>query len=194
MRHDWFKQFSINQLESALRFSQISGNRLLWSYVVHVDDAHVIQFCSTTFFQLFFQDQDSTSKIINKSYALCFKDTHEIWFCSAKFFSKSKSCSRWGSGSGSWFYFGFQYQTYISFIEDTHPILYGSANSFKSYCVHMKSPPTYRQTNRRKFFWLVLSSKTYKTWKFVKRREFFLFSLMRLQYFLFLHTPYVTRT
>ena len=58
-----------------------------------------------------------------------------------------------GSGSGSWYYFGFQYQSYISYIEDTHQILFGSSNSFKSYCVHMKSPRTYVhpdiQTNRR---------------------------------------------
>ena len=58
-----------------------------------------------------------------------------------KFLWKSKFCSE--SGSGSWYYFGFQYQTYISYIQDTHPILFGSANSFKSYCVHMKSPRTY---------------------------------------------------
>ena len=48
-------------------------------------------------------------------------------------------------------YFGFQYHTYISDIEDTHPILFGSANSFESYCVRMKIPHTYRQTDRRKF-------------------------------------------
>ena len=30
--------------------------------------------------------------------------------------------TRSASGSGSWFYFGFQYQTYISYIEDTHQI------------------------------------------------------------------------
>ena len=42
------------------------------------------------------------------------------------------------------FYFGFQYQTYISYIEDTHQILFGSANSFESYCVHIKSPRTAR--------------------------------------------------
>ena len=123
------------------------------------------------------QDQDSTSKINNKSYALCFKYAHQIWCRSAKFFFKSKSCSRWGSGSGSWFYFGFQYQTYISDIEDTHQILFGSANSFESYCVHMKNPRTYvrtdRQTNRQtdiqtdgNFFLLV-----YKTWTFVKRES-----------------------
>ena len=32
---------------------------------------------------------------------------------------------------------------------------------------------TSRQTVRRIFFWLVLSSKTYKSWTFVKRRVFF---------------------
>ena len=66
-----------------------------------------------------------------------------------QFFSTSKSCSRWGSGSGSWFYFGFQYQTYISYIEDTHQILFGSANSFESYRVHIKSLRTYVQTDRQ---------------------------------------------
>ena len=35
-----------------------------------------------------------------------------------------------------------QDQTYISYIEDTHQILFGSASSFESYCVHMKSPRT----------------------------------------------------
>ena len=52
------------------------------------------------------------------------------------------------SGSGSWYYFGFQYQTYISYIEDTHQILFGSANSFESECVHMKSPRTYVHPDR----------------------------------------------
>ena len=72
---------------------------------------------------------------------------------SAKFLWESKFCSESGSGSGSWYYFGFQYQIYISYIEDTHRILCGSANSFESYCVHMKSPRTYVhpyiQTSRR---------------------------------------------
>ena len=134
-------------------------------------------------------------KFIGESYSLYAKVIHQIWCRSAKFMWKSKSCSESGSGSGSWYYFGLQYQTYISDIEDTHQILFGSANSFESYCVHMKSPRTYVPTDRQtdgNFFFLVLSSKTYKTWTFVKRREFF-FSLMRLQYFLFLHTPYVMR-
>ena len=122
------------------------------------------------------QYQDSSSEINNKNDALCFKDTHQIWCRPANIFSKSKSCSRWGLGSGSWFYFGFQYRTYISYIEDTHQTLFGSANSFESYCVHMKGPRTYRQTDRQKFFLLVLSSTTYKTWTFVKRREFLFFT------------------
>ena len=40
----------------------------------------------------------------------------------------------------------------------------------------MKSPRTYSQTDRRKFFLLVLSSKTYKTWTFVQRTDFFFHS------------------
>ena len=113
-------------------------------------------------------------KFIRKSFSLYTKVIHQIWCHSAKFLWKSKFCLV----SGSWFYFGFQYRTYISYIGDTHQILFEFANSFESYCVHIKSPRTYsqtdRQTGRRKFFLLVLSSKTYKTWTFVKRRIFFL--------------------
>ena len=95
---------------------------------------------------------------------MCFKDTHQIWGRSAKFFFKSKSFSR--SGSGSCFYFGFQYQTYISYI-DPHQILFGLANSFGSYCVHSESPRTYVQPDiqidRWKFFfapfWLLRHTK-----------------------------------
>ena len=83
-------------------------------------------------------------KLIEKSYSLYTKDIHQIWCRSAKFLWKSKFCSE--SGSGSWYYFGFQYQTYISYIEDTHQILFGSANSFESYCVHVR---TYTQTDGR---------------------------------------------
>ena len=82
-------------------------------------------------------------KFIWKSYSLYTKDTHQIWCRSAKFLQKSKFCLR----SGSWFYFGFQYQTYISYIEETHQILFGSANSFESYCAHSKSLCTARQTD-----------------------------------------------
>ena len=119
-------------------------------------------------------------KSIGTSYSVYTKDIHQIWCRSAKFLWKSKFCSGSGLESESWFYFGFQYQTYISYLEDTDQILFGSANSFESYCVHMKTPRTDRQknsqTDRRNFFLLVLSSKTYKTWTFVKRREFLFFT------------------
>ena len=99
------------------------------------------------------------------------KISTKFWCRSAKFLWQQKFCSE--LGSGSWYYFGFQYQTYTWYIEDTHQILFVSANSFESYCVHMKSPRrTDRQTDGN-FFVLVLSSNTYKTWTFVKRREFF---------------------
>ena len=63
----------------------------------------------------------------------------------------------------------------LHFIHSRHPpILFGSANSFESYCVHMKISRTYKQTDN--FFLLVLSSEAYKTWTFVKRREFFFFT------------------
>ena len=92
-------------------------------------------------------------KFIGKSYSLYTKDIHQIWCRSAKFLWKWKFCSESGSGSGSWYYFGFQYQTYISYIEDTYQILFGSAegsaNSFESYCVHMKSPRTYVHPDRQ---------------------------------------------
>ena len=50
---------------------------------------------------------------------------------------------------------------------------------------------TGRQADRQTFslFWV---PKTYKTWTFIKRRIIF-FSIMRLQYFLFLYTPYMMR-
>ena len=64
MRYDWFKQFSINQFESVLRFTQISirvritiwfGNWFFYSYVTYVNDTHEISFCSANFFRFFFK-------------------------------------------------------------------------------------------------------------------------------------------
>ena len=120
----------------------------------------VIDFCIVMFYMLMILMK------VGESYSLYAKYIHLIWCRSLKFSWKSKFCSESGSGSGSgsWYYFGFQCQTYISYIEDTHQILFESANSFKSYCVHMQSPRTYvhpdiqtdrqadRQTDRRKFF------------------------------------------
>ena len=69
----------------------------------------------------------------------------------------------------AWFYFVFQYQTYISYSEDTRQIFFGSANSFESYCVHSQNPRTYSQTDRQaKICLLVLCSKTYETRVFIK--------------------------
>ena len=108
-------------------------------------------------------------KFIGESYSLYAKDIHQIWCRSAKFLWKSRFCPESGSGSGSSYYFRFQYQTYISDIEDTHQILCGSTNSFESYCVHMKSPRPYVHPDRQ--------------------TDGFFFSLMRLQYFsLHMHT------
>ena len=50
-------------------------------------------------------------------------------------------------------------ESYSLYAKDIHQILFGSANSFKSYCVHMKSPrtdvhpdiQTDRQTDGRTF-------------------------------------------
>ena len=136
-------------------------------------------------------------KFIVNSYSLYIKDIHHVWCRSAKFLWKSKFRSGSGLRWGSWFYFGFQYETYISYIEDIHQILFGSANSFESYCVHMKSPHTYVQidTDRQtggNFFCLFCLLKHIKH-EHLSKGEIFFFSLMRLQYFLFLHTPYVMR-
>ena len=105
-------------------------------------------FVVQTFVRIFFfsnqyqdyeQDQDFTMKFIGESYSLYAKDIHQIWCRSANFLWKSKFCSE----SGSWYYFRFQYHTFISYIEDTHQIWFGSANSFESYCVHIKSSRKY---------------------------------------------------
>ena len=137
-------------------------------------------------------------KFIGESYPSYDKDIQKIGCGTANFLWKSKFCSESGSGSGSWYYFGFQYQTYISYTEDTHQILFGSANSFKSYCVHMKSPRTYVhpdiQTDRQaEIFFCLFCLLRHKNHKHLSKGEIFFFSLMRLQYFLFLHTPYVMR-
>ena len=205
MRYDWFKLFSINQCESVLWFSQISiriririsyGNWFLYSYVLCVNDTHEIKFCSANFFQNFFLGSGSGSG--SSGYSLYTKDIHHIWCHSAKFLWKSNFCSGSGFGSGSWFYFGFKYQTYISYIEDTHQILFGSANSFESYCVHMKSPRTYVQPDiqtdsQTEIFFCLFCLLRHTKHEHSSKGENFFFSLMLLQYFLFLHTPYVMR-
>ena len=51
---------------------------------------------------------------------------------------------------------------------------------------------TYRQTDRWKFFWLVFWLR-HTNHEHLSKGENFFFPLLRLQYFLFLHTPYVMR-
>ena len=114
-------------------------------------------------------------KFIRESYSLYAKDIHQIWCRSAKFLWKSKFCSE--SGSGSWYCFGFQNQTYISYMEDTHQILFGSANTFKSYCVHVKSLRTYVQTDRRKFFFGLFCLLRHKNHEHLSKGENFFFHL-----------------
>ena len=156
-----FQSINLSQFFDSVKFRSGSGS----GYHLVIDFCIVMfymimilmkfSFLPQTFFRIFFffldqdqdheQAQDFTMKFIRKKYSLYAKDI-----------------------------FGFQYQTYVSYIDDTHQILFRSANSFKSYCVHMKSPRTYihpdtqtdRQTYRQtdgNFFWLVLSSKTYKS-------------------------------
>ena len=65
-------------------------------------------------------------------------------------------------------------------MEDTHQILFGSANSFKSYCVHMKSPRTYvqpdRQTDRQtKIFLGMFCLLRHKNHKHLSKGENFFF-------------------
>ena len=99
-----------------------------------------------------------------------------LWNSLKKFLWKSRFSS--GSGSGSWFYFRFQYQTYILYTEDTHQILFGSANSFESYCVHSKSPRPDRQTYGKIFFCLFCLLRHTKHEHSSRGDDFF--SLMRL--------------
>ena len=67
----------------------------------------------------------------------------------------------------------------LHFIHRRHPPNYVWICSIlrKLLCPHKKS--TYVHTARQtdgNFFWLVLSSKSYKSWTFVKRRDFFFHS------------------
>ena len=82
--------------------------------------------------------------------------------------------------------------------------MFGSANCFESYCVHMKSPRTYSPTTRQTdkhpnrqtdiFYCLFCLLRHTKHEHSSKGENFFFFySLMQLQSFLFLHTPYVMR-
>ena len=129
-------------------------------------------------------------KFIGESYSSYAKYIQQIWWRSAKFLWKSKFCLGSGSGSGSWYYFGFQYQTYILYIEDTHQILFGSANSFESYCVHMKSPLTYihpdRQTDGNFFcsFCLLTHSKHEHS---SKGENFFIYSCDYNTFFFYIY-------
>ena len=105
---------------------------------------------------------------------------HNVWCRSAKLLRKSKFSSRSEFGSGSWFHFRFQYQTYILYIEDTHQILFGSANSSESYCVHMKSPRTYVhpdiQTDRQtEIFFGLFCLLRHKNHKHLSKGENFFF-------------------
>ena len=113
-------------------------------------------------------------KFIGESYSLYAKDIHQIWCRPAKFLWKLKFCSESGSRSGSWYYFGFQYQTYRS------------ANSFEIYCVYMNSPCTYVHPDRQTeiLFGLFCRLRHTNHEHFSKGDSFF-YSLMRLQYFFF---------
>ena len=101
------------------------------------------KFSFANFFQQFFQDQDQDSN-------LKFNDKIMLHLLKipTKFFvlpqKKSISCplsksKSWlgSGGAGSGFYFGFQYQNYILYIEDTHQISIVSTDE------------TYRQTVRQ---------------------------------------------
>ena len=119
-------------------------------------------------------------KFIGKRYSLYTKDFHKIPCRSAKFLWKSKFCLGSGSGSGWWFYLRFQYQTYIPYIEKTpikfclDPLTPSKVIVYTSK-VHVRADRrTDRQTDGN-FFVLVLSSKTYKKWTLIERRQFFFF-------------------
>ena len=160
-----FQSINLSQFFDSVKFRSGSGYPLVIDFCIVMFYMLMIlmkfSFVPQTFFRIFFflgTGSGFHHEIHLKKLFFMYKDAHQIWFHSAKFLSKSKFCS--GSGSGSWYYFGFQYQTYISYTEDTHQIFFGSANSFKSSCVHSESPRTYSQTSKQtdgNFFLLVLS-------------------------------------
>ena len=87
------------------------------------------------------KDKESRIALHTRNAAISTKLGEKIYFV--------RFLTIWHCWSGSWFYFGFQYQPYISYIVDTRQILFGSANSFESYCVHSQNSRTYSQTTRQ---------------------------------------------
>ena len=91
-----------------------------------------------------------------------------------------------------------QDQTYISYIEETHQILFRSANSFKSSCIHSQNTRMYvrldRLTDRQtEFSFACFVFQDIQNMNIHQTERIFFFSIMRLRYFLFLHAPYVMR-
>ena len=161
-----FQSINLSQLFDSVKFQSGSGSgyHLVINFCIIMFYMLMIlmnfSFVPQTFFRIFFLGSGSGSwPGSGFHYAIHWKKLFFIYYryppnlvsLAIWFLWKSKFCSGSRSGSGLWFYFGFQYQTYISYIEDTHQILFGSANSFES-CVHIKSPRTYRQTEWKFFF------------------------------------------
>ena len=148
MGYDWLKFFSINQFESVLRFSQIS---------------------------IRIRIRISFGNWFLYSYVLYVDDTHEIKFCSANFFQNSfflririRIMSRIRIAQWNW-------------LEKVILHMLKIFNKFgvtpQSFCENQNSVQDQGQDQDHgiTFFLLLLSFNIYKTWTFIKRREFFFF-------------------
>ena len=173
-----FHLINLSQFFDSVKFRSGSGYHLVIEFCMVMFYMLMIlmkfSFVPQTFFRIFFFRMKIRimTRIRISLWNSLEQVIHYILKTSIKFGVAPQSFCENQNSVQSWFFFGFQYQSYISYIEDTHQNLFRSANSFQNYCVHMKSPLTYRQTDILKFF-LLSSSKTYKTWTFVKRRIFF---------------------
>ena len=121
MRYDWFKRFSINQFQSGLRYNQIS--------IRIRTRIRISLWNSSEKFILYLLKMYTKFGVAPQS--IC-----------------ENQNSVQDQDQNHDFTLDFNTRPTFHTLEDTHQIWFGSANPFESYCVHIKSPRTYIQTDR----------------------------------------------
>ena len=202
MRYDWFKQCSIDQFELVLRFSQISiririsfVNWFLYSYVLYINDTHEFCFVPQSFFRIFFffRIRISLCNLLEKVILYMLEVSTKFGvapqsFCENPNFSQNQDQDQ-------------DHDIILDF--NTRPTFHTSKTLTK-FCLDPLTPSkvivstwkvhvrTARQPDRQtdgKFFCLFCLLRHTKYEHSSKGESFF--SLMQLQYFLFLHTSYM---